>query len=508
MRRRWRQSLYRRMLAAMWTCSRPLTALFVAGVVATSACSVGVVLVTGTLVGRLPAAVRDGPGSDAAHRAEVLLVVVAAVLVAQQLVGVALTAVTPTLGRRLEGRSRYRVMAAALAPSGIVHLFDRPTVDAIASATTIGSATYGPMAATDAMAPVSTSMLTGLGMTAVVGTFRWWLGLLIAFVWLVARDSRRREEVASAGAFKATGATTRRRAYLRDMALTPGCAKEVRVFGLAGWLGDRYDRASDAAVRLVAQRSRGGRPLPVLLALLVAANAFALWFIADAAQSGEIGLRATAVLLQAVLGAAVIGAPGSITQDAVFAIGASSLSTVDDLEQALGDGRGAAVTDGAAAPAAAPSAVRFRDVSFHDVSFRYPGAERTTLDGVELQLEPGRSLAIVGENGAGKTTLVKLLCGLLPVTHGVDHRRRCTAHDPRSPGVAGPAGGGVPGLRPVPRQRPRQRGLPGTRRGRVVVRARRGGRAGRRHRARTGAAPRVGHPARTRAQRRRRPLGR
>ncbi|MDQ1446746.1 MAG: ATP-binding cassette, subfamily bacterial, partial [Acidimicrobiaceae bacterium] len=50
-------------------------------------------------------------------------------------------------------------------------------------------------------------------------------------------------------------------------------------------------------------------------------------------------------------------------------------------------------------------------IEFEGVSFRYPGRSRDVLQGLELRLEPGESVAIVGENGAGKTTLLKLLCG-------------------------------------------------------------------------------------------------
>src|SRR5262249_31927111 len=48
-------------------------------------------------------------------------------------------------------------------------------------------------------------------------------------------------------------------------------------------------------------------------------------------------------------------------------------------------------------------------IRFEHVSFAYPGTERRVLDDVNLHLEPGSVVAIVGENGAGKTTLVKLL---------------------------------------------------------------------------------------------------
>lgn len=52
------------------------------------------------------------------------------------------------------------------------------------------------------------------------------------------------------------------------------------------------------------------------------------------------------------------------------------------------------------------------------VSYRYPGAATDTIHGIDLIVQPGEKLAIVGLNGAGKTTLVKLLCGLLDPREG------------------------------------------------------------------------------------------
>ncbi len=59
-----------------------------------------------------------------------------------------------------------------------------------------------------------------------------------------------------------------------------------------------------------------------------------------------------------------------------------------------------------------------RGLRFEHVSFAYPGTERLILDDVNLELEPGSVVAIVGENGAGKSTLVKLLCRLYSPTRG------------------------------------------------------------------------------------------
>jgi ATP-binding cassette subfamily B protein len=57
-------------------------------------------------------------------------------------------------------------------------------------------------------------------------------------------------------------------------------------------------------------------------------------------------------------------------------------------------------------------------IRFEGVGFRYPGAPRAVLDGLELELLPGERLALVGLNGAGKSTLTKLLAGLYRPTAG------------------------------------------------------------------------------------------
>jgi len=58
-----------------------------------------------------------------------------------------------------------------------------------------------------------------------------------------------------------------------------------------------------------------------------------------------------------------------------------------------------------------------RDICFRSVRFAYPGGE-PVLDGFDLTIPAGSSLAIVGQNGAGKTTLAKLLCRLYDPQEG------------------------------------------------------------------------------------------
>jgi ATP-binding cassette subfamily B protein len=52
------------------------------------------------------------------------------------------------------------------------------------------------------------------------------------------------------------------------------------------------------------------------------------------------------------------------------------------------------------------------------VRFRYPGAERETLRGVDLVVRPGETMALVGATGSGKTTLTALVPRLYDATGG------------------------------------------------------------------------------------------
>ncbi len=76
-------------------------------------------------------------------------------------------------------------------------------------------------------------------------------------------------------------------------------------------------------------------------------------------------------------------------------------------------------------PTSTPSAAAPRVVTrlggrieLRDVRFGYENSNRDAIDGVSLMIEPGETVAMVGQTGAGKSTLVKLIARFYDVTGG------------------------------------------------------------------------------------------
>ncbi len=59
------------------------------------------------------------------------------------------------------------------------------------------------------------------------------------------------------------------------------------------------------------------------------------------------------------------------------------------------------------------------DISFDEVTFRYPGAQAMALNKASFTIETGTVVGIVGRSGSGKTTLTKLIQGLYNVQEGI-----------------------------------------------------------------------------------------
>jgi peptide/nickel transport system ATP-binding protein len=75
-------------------------------------------------------------------------------------------------------------------------------------------------------------------------------------------------------------------------------------------------------------------------------------------------------------------------------------------------------------------------LELRQLQVRYPGAERATLDGLDLTLHPGERLALVGPSGCGKSTVARAVLQLLPPGSSCEGELELTGQDPRRLGRA------------------------------------------------------------------------
>lgn len=61
---------------------------------------------------------------------------------------------------------------------------------------------------------------------------------------------------------------------------------------------------------------------------------------------------------------------------------------------------------------------RLPDISFENVTFRYPGSEQPALQHISLQIGAGQTVAVVGRSGSGKSTMLNLLLRFYDVCAG------------------------------------------------------------------------------------------
>jgi ATP-binding cassette subfamily B protein len=199
--------------------------------------------------------------------------------------------------------------------------------------------------------------------------------------------------------------------YLRILGGSKEAAKELKLFGLRDFLAERFrvlwDGVYSENLRLARRRFIAGG----FLAILSSSGYYGAYvFVLYRALTGQISVSTVVFLTGAILQIStniqnIFSTLASIADQALY---------LTDL-LAFFNMKPTVLSKPNALPAPRPIRYGFE---FKNVSFWYPGTTRRILDNLNLSIEPGERIALIGQNGQGKTTIVKLLSRLYDPSEG------------------------------------------------------------------------------------------
>ena len=357
------------------------------------------------------------------------LAIVAVVFLLTQVLTPLHQAISANLGSQLAAWLYDQLTVACVRPQGLAHLEDPALTNDITMARDFDLGISGPPLAIsmDFIAAGLVELISGLACAAVLAAYAWWAPFVLAGAWLATHWLLRESGVWQDRNTDVVREAQRHADYAYRLAVDAPAAKEMRLFGLAGWTLDRFRRHRRHLHDLRWQATRlRERPLAASLAVVGIANAIVFGAAAVDVAAGELALAQVVTFAAAAFGVSAIAFGGlSWALDGAAAPAAAVLR----LGGAMAE-RGALAEAWEAGAVPAATHLPRREIRFRNVRFAYPTKpEQVVLDSFDLTIPAGSSLAIVGQNGAGKTTLAKLLCRLYEPTagaieaDGVDLRR-------------------------------------------------------------------------------------
>ncbi len=334
------------------------------------------------------------------------LALMGAIFVLLQILSPLHHAIGTNLGSRTAAWLYDRLTGGCVRPPGMGHLESPKLTSDLAMARDFDLGISGPplSISMDFIASGLVEMVAGLACAVVLAAYAWWAPLVLAGAWLATHWLLRESAVWRDRNTEEVREAQRHADYAYRLAVDPPPAKELRLFGLAAWTVERF-RASRRRLFELRWHATRLRERPVIWSLLcvLAANVVVFWSLADAAAAGTLPLGQVVTFASAAATTSAIAFGGlSWALDGAAAPVGAVLRLQREMEPAGALVRGSRPASGMPA----------REIRFRNVSFAYPNAGAPVLDGFDLTLPAGSSLAIVGQNGAGKTTLAKLLCRL------------------------------------------------------------------------------------------------
>lgn len=187
-------------------------------------------------------------------------------------------------------------------------------------------------------------------------------------------------------------------------------AKEIRMNGMTQWLLEREKQTAAKANENIAQQNQcyivsGVKRSALTFLQQITSYGILIWKVLSGSMS--IGSFTMCISAVASFAAAMRNLADRLTEIHAYDFYYVQLDAYLHIPQLLRAGKKRTVPR------------KIHRIEFCDVGFCYPGAENWALRHVNLMIEEGQRLVLVGENGSGKSTLIKLLCRLYTPTEGV-----------------------------------------------------------------------------------------
>jgi ABC-type multidrug transport system fused ATPase/permease subunit len=315
-------------------------------------------------------------------------------------------AIGTNLGSRTAAWLYDELTTACVGPPGMGHLEDSRLTTDLTMARDFDLGISGPplSISMDFISSGLVEMVGGLASAAVVLAYSWWAPVLLVLAWVATHWLLRESAIWRDRNTAEVREAQRHADYAYRLAVDAPAAKELRLFGLAGWTVERFTSRRRRLLDLQWQATRlRERPVLWSLLLVLSVNVLVFWAMASDAVAGKLSLAQVVTFLSAAAATSMIAFGGlSWALDGASAPAGAVLR----LREAMGPA--GALASGTHAAEGMPA----REIRFRNLSFAYPRTNALVLDGFDLTIPAGSSLAIVGQNGAGKTTLAKLLCRL------------------------------------------------------------------------------------------------
>ena len=223
------------------------------------------------------------------------------------------TAVSMNLGSKMSAWLNEALIRSCVDPPGVGHLEDADLADDLTTAREFDRGMTGPpmYLNVDFIATSLVGVIGGLASAVVLAGFAWWAPLVLVLAWGSTHWLLRESGVWKDRNTPEVRLAQRHADYAYRLAVDPQPAKELRLFGLAGWAVERFIARRQRLFELQYRATRlRERSVALCLLIVAAANAAVFAALGLAATSGRLGLDELVVYTQVALGVSLIAFGG------------------------------------------------------------------------------------------------------------------------------------------------------------------------------------------------------